>query len=120
MSVFEANIRMLGGLLSAHLLVEDDPTLMPNYKGEFLVPLFSSLFSSSLLLSNHRDLCIIVWWQKDLAKELGGELLYAFKTADGIPYKRVRKLSMLFRTQTTDIHSIPAFISYEIDTTRCA
>jgi len=59
LSVFEANIRMVGGLLSAHLLVEDDPTLLPQYAGQFLVlpsfilQVFSSLFFFLWLFSSH-------------------------------------------------------------------
>ena len=54
-NVFEANIRLLGGLLSAHLLADDSvqgPKLMPN-----------SAYSGGLL---------------DLALDLGRRLLPAF------------------------------------------
>jgi len=40
-SVFETNIRIIGGLLSAHLLAEDKG-IMPDYKGE-LLPLIKDL-----------------------------------------------------------------------------
>ena len=34
--VFEVNIRALGGLLSAHTLIERDPSLVPGYNGSLL------------------------------------------------------------------------------------
>ncbi|KAF7265320.1 hypothetical protein GWI33_021304 [Rhynchophorus ferrugineus] len=63
-SVFETNIRIVGGLLSAHILADllqqrDD--IMPWYKGELL----------------------------DMAKDVGYRLLPAFNTTTGIPYSRV-------------------------------
>eukprot|EP00094_Tigriopus_californicus_P014109 TCALIF_13665-PA protein Name:"Similar to Edem1 ER degradation-enhancing alpha-mannosidase-like protein 1 (Mus musculus)" AED:0.18 eAED:0.18 QI:83/0.66/1/1/1/1/4/54/466 len=64
--VFEANIRVLGGLLSAHLLIEHDP------------PLFGSLrpagYSGELL---------------SLAQDLANRLLPAFNTSSGLPHPRV-------------------------------
>jgi len=59
-SVFETTIRVLGGLLSAHLLIKDLKLL--------------NWYSSELL---------------DLAVDLGNRLLPAFKTKTGIPYSRV-------------------------------
>eukprot|EP00743_Colponemidia_sp_Colp-15_P009596 GILK01010497.1.p1 GENE.GILK01010497.1~~GILK01010497.1.p1 ORF type:complete len:729 (+),score=131.87 GILK01010497.1:419-2605(+) len=59
-SVFEANIRVLGGLLSAHVLIAEGD-LIPNYKGELLT----------------------------LAWELGNRFLPAFETPTGLPYTRV-------------------------------
>lgn len=64
-SVFETNIRMIGGLLSGHLLSEhlqEKYDLMKWYNGELLV----------------------------LAKELGYKLLPAFNTSTGIPHPRVK------------------------------
>uniref|UniRef100_A0A1S4MY25 alpha-1,2-Mannosidase n=1 Tax=Pediculus humanus subsp. corporis TaxID=121224 RepID=A0A1S4MY25_PEDHC len=63
-SVFETNIRVLGGLLSAHILAEyfqQRDGIMPWYKGELLF----------------------------LAKDLGFRLLPAFNTTTGIPHSRV-------------------------------
>jgi len=63
--VFEASIRMLGGLLSAHLLMEDPrfPGLTPDWYNEDLL---------------------------SLAHDLGDRLLPAFdKTETGIPFPRV-------------------------------
>ena len=59
-SVFEMNIRVLGGLLSAHLLASDEATgfKLDWYNGELL----------------------------ELAKEVGEAFLPAFETATGIPY----------------------------------
>ncbi|XP_055849202.1 ER degradation-enhancing alpha-mannosidase-like protein 3 isoform X2 [Episyrphus balteatus] len=63
-SVFETNIRMVGGLLSAHILTEyiqKDLKIMPWYKGELL----------------------------EMARDLGYRLLPAFNTSTGIPHARV-------------------------------
>eukprot|EP00899_Mesostigma_viride_P002773 jgi/Mesvir1/12497/Mv08109-RA.1 len=62
-SVFETNIRVLGGLLSAHLLAIDESSgvYMPNYTGGLLT----------------------------LAHDLGLRLLPAFDTPTGIPYGTV-------------------------------
>ncbi|XP_011057999.1 PREDICTED: uncharacterized protein LOC105148154 isoform X2 [Acromyrmex echinatior] len=65
-SLFETNIRMLGGLLSGHILAEylqQRADIMPWYRGELL----------------------------DLAKDLGYRFLPAFNTTTGIPYGRVLK-----------------------------
>ncbi|KAJ3559837.1 hypothetical protein NM688_g94 [Phlebia brevispora] len=61
--VFETNIRVLGGLLSAHLLASkpDQPFHLPWYRSELL----------------------------SLARDLGERLLPAFKTQTGIPYARI-------------------------------
>lgn len=63
-SVFETNIRMLGGLLSAHVLsgyLQEHYSRMPWYKGELL----------------------------NLAFDLGYRLLPAFNTTTGIPHSKV-------------------------------
>ena len=61
-SVFESTIRVMGGLLSAHLLAVDPAyQLMPEYAGELL----------------------------DMAHELGWRLLPAFNTSTGLPVHRV-------------------------------
>ncbi|XP_068151414.1 ER degradation-enhancing alpha-mannosidase-like protein 3 isoform X1 [Drosophila tropicalis] len=63
-SVFETNIRMVGGLLSAHILSEylqKQADVMHWYKGELL----------------------------EMARELGYRLLPAFNTSTGIPHARV-------------------------------
>ncbi|KAF2349551.1 Glycoside hydrolase family 47 [Trinorchestia longiramus] len=63
-SVFETNIRILGGLLSGHVLAEHFNQVygvMPWYKDELLV----------------------------MAQDLGDRLLPAFNTTTGIPYPRV-------------------------------
>ncbi|XP_077302414.1 ER degradation enhancer, mannosidase alpha-like 2 isoform X2 [Arctopsyche grandis] len=63
-SVFETNIRMLGGLLSAHILASElqgGGQFLTWYKGELL----------------------------DLAHDLGRRLLPAFNTSTGIPHSRV-------------------------------
>ncbi|XP_050308914.1 ER degradation-enhancing alpha-mannosidase-like protein 3 [Anthonomus grandis grandis] len=63
-SVFETNIRVVGGLISAHILadlLQQRDGLMPWYKGELL----------------------------NMAKDVGYRLLPAFNTTTGIPYSRV-------------------------------
>ncbi|XP_017023932.1 ER degradation-enhancing alpha-mannosidase-like protein 3 [Drosophila kikkawai] len=63
-SVFETNIRMVGGLLSAHILAEylqKHADVMHWYKGELL----------------------------EMTRELGYRLLPAFNTSTGIPHARV-------------------------------
>ncbi|CAH0546636.1 unnamed protein product [Brassicogethes aeneus] len=63
-SVFETNIRVVGGLLSAHILAEylqQRDSVMPWYKGELLA----------------------------MAKDVGFRLMPAFNTTTGIPYSRV-------------------------------
>lgn len=63
-SVFETNIRMIGGLLSAHILaeyVQKQADVMLWYRGELL----------------------------EMAKDLGYRLLPAFNTSTGIPHARV-------------------------------
>ncbi|KAG5898085.1 hypothetical protein JTB14_001789 [Gonioctena quinquepunctata] len=63
-SVFETNIRVVGGLLSAHILCEflqQRDGVMPWYKGELL----------------------------SMAKDVGYRLLPAFNTTTGIPHARV-------------------------------
>jgi mannosidase alpha-like ER degradation enhancer 2 len=59
-SVFETNIRVLGGLLSAHLLAQNQ-TIMPHYKNELL----------------------------PMIVDLANRLLLAFDTPTGIPYGTV-------------------------------
>ncbi|XP_014209956.1 ER degradation-enhancing alpha-mannosidase-like protein 3 isoform X2 [Copidosoma floridanum] len=63
-SLFETNIRMLGGLLSAHILadfIQQKEIAMPWYRGELLT----------------------------LAKDLGYRFLPAFNTTTGIPFGRI-------------------------------
>lgn len=63
-SVFETNIRMIGGLLSAHVLAEyiqKEASMMIWYRGELL----------------------------EMAKDLGYRLLPAFNTSTGLPHARV-------------------------------
>jgi mannosidase alpha-like ER degradation enhancer 1 len=64
--VFEATIRVLGGLLSAHIFASrpNQPFYLPWYKGELL----------------------------HMAHDLGNRLLPAFSTPTGIPYPRVSAL----------------------------
>ncbi|XP_043203401.1 ER degradation-enhancing alpha-mannosidase-like protein 3 isoform X1 [Amphibalanus amphitrite] len=76
-SVFETNIRMLGGLLSGHILSEyarDRLGRMAWYQGELL----------------------------DKAKELGLRLLPAFNTSTGIPHPRINLLHGMNVPQLTN------------------
>jgi mannosidase alpha-like ER degradation enhancer 1 len=61
--IFEANIRVLGGLLSAHIFANrsGSPFYLPWYRSELL----------------------------ELAHDLGKRFLPAFSTPTGIPYARV-------------------------------
>jgi ER degradation enhancer, mannosidase alpha-like 2 len=59
-SVFETNIRLVGGLISAHLLASDQ-SIMPEYRGELL----------------------------PILKDLVDRLSFAFDTKTGIPYGTV-------------------------------
>lgn len=60
-NVFEINIRVLGGLISTHLLLTKTPELIPEYNGFFL----------------------------DKAVVLGDKLLAAFNTSSGLPSKHM-------------------------------
>ncbi len=62
-SVFETNIRILGGLISAHLLASESPQLLPEYDGKML----------------------------DLAIDIADRLMPAFQTKTGIPYGTVKR-----------------------------
>ena len=73
-SVFETNIRVLGGLLSAHELASDHAlALMPEYSGALLT----------------------------LAEDLGTRLLPAFDTPTGIPFGTVNLRSGVAEGETT-------------------
>nr|KAJ3419529.1 ER degradation-enhancing alpha-mannosidase-like protein 2 [Polyrhizophydium stewartii] len=63
-SVFETNIRVVGGLLSAHLIAIRDPELHQTYDGVLL----------------------------KMAERVGRKLLVAFDTPTGIPYGTVNLL----------------------------
>lgn len=74
-SVFETNIRVLGGLLSAHLLATDplSPAHLKGYTGKLL----------------------------ELAHDLGERLLPAFVTRTGIPYGAVNLVHGVAENETT-------------------
>ena len=73
-SVFETNIRVMGGLLSAHLLATDPSLhLMPTYDG-----------------------CLL-----EMALDLGKRLLPAFDTPTGLPYGSVNLRSGVQSGETT-------------------
>lgn len=75
-SVFETNIRMLGGLLSAHILAK----AIQNQNDD-KVRYFNASARHKLNWYNSEIL--------DLAEDLGRRLLPAFETRTGIPYSRV-------------------------------
>jgi len=69
--IFEANIRVLGGLLSAHLLIEDEKRTFGNLEPEW--------YTGDLLTMAH---------------DLADRLISAFEdTANGIPHPRVNLIS---------------------------
>lgn len=82
--VFEATIRILGGLLSAHIYASN-PTLLQNYK-------FSN-YSGELLT---------------LAVDLADRLLPAFSSPTGIPYPRINLRTGLVRGETSETCSAGA------------
>lgn len=75
-SVFETNIRMLGGLLSAHVLAKSIQN-----KSDRSIRYINSTLRNSLDWYNSELL--------DLAEDLGKRLLPAFDTKTGIPHPRV-------------------------------
>lgn len=75
-SVFETNIRMLGGLLSAHVLAKS----------------IQNPRDHSIKYINETVRSQLNWYQSellDLAEDLGRRLLPAFETKTGIPHPRV-------------------------------
>lgn len=76
--VFEATIRVIGGLLSAHLLLTDPRTSPP------LLQLVENTTETTTTTTN--------WYHDELlylARDLGLRLLPAFNSTSGIPYPRV-------------------------------
>lgn len=75
-SVFETNIRMLGGLLSAHVLAKS----------------IQNPHDESIRYLNETERSRLSWYNSellDLAEDLGRRLLPAFDTKTGIPHSRV-------------------------------
>ncbi len=64
--MFETTIRVLGGLLSGHMLIEKDPSLAPNYDGTFLAMAkgASNVYGCHSAIS--QSTCMLgqahVWW----------------------------------------------------------
>eukprot|EP00210_Caulerpa_lentillifera_P000597 g578.t1 len=75
--VFEVNIRVLGGLLSAHVLLKRNPALVPNYT--------DSLLNASL--------------------DLGHRLLPAFDTVSGIPRSKVNLRTGASKDSFNEVYS---------------
>lgn len=73
-NVFEVNIRVLGGLLSAHQLLISNPLLVPSYTGKLL----------------------------ELAEDVASRLLPAFSTASGIPLSWVNLRSGRISGETVE------------------
>ena len=76
-SVFEMNIRVLGGLLSAHIMARDDSL------GIFLETCKRSDQTGSAVTRPYNDELL------NLAEDLARRLLVAFQTPTGIPYGSV-------------------------------
>ena len=68
--MFEANIRVLGGLLSAHLLMEETPSPFGDIRPDW--------YAGDLLTMAH---------------DLADRLLVAFDTRSGLPHPRVNLVS---------------------------
>lgn len=79
-SVFETTIRILGGLLSAHIIASDQENLFPE--------------SSSMYFFEYDGKLL------DLAEDLGNRLLPAFDTKTGIPYGTVNLLQGVPKDET--------------------
>ena len=81
-SVFETNIRMLGGLLSGYPRKKTTNPRLGHLMAELL---------------RTKDPDRLSWYDKGqllkMAIELGDRLLPAFNTTSGLPYSRVRALS---------------------------
>ncbi|GAA5882976.1 hypothetical protein JCM16303_006771 [Sporobolomyces ruberrimus] len=80
--VFEVTIRMMGGLLSGHLLALDSTTTIPTNSSSPPSTSFSSSIKGFSLPWYRGELL-------DLAHDLGKRLLPAFESPTGIPYARV-------------------------------
>lgn len=89
-SVFETNIRMLGGLLSAHILAKS----------------IQDKTDRSIRYFNDTARCRLYWYQSemlDLAEDLGRRLLPAFDTKTGIPHPRV---NLKFGMESNELRSV--------------
>lgn len=82
-SLFEINIRVMGGLLSSHILIERNPEIVKGYKGEFL--------------------------QKGIS--LADRLLPAFNTTSGIPIAGINLRKVLFGNGLSQIQDTSFFLS---------
>lgn len=87
-SVFETNIRMMGGLLSAHFLASDEKLVHLINEETFESGLWSQPFEY------HDELL-------NLAFDLGDRLLPAFNTPSGIPYGTVNLKHGVPKGETT-------------------
>ena len=115
-SVFETNIRSLGGLLSAHQLClefmkEGDVLLADVFDSEFNVKIGSDSYGGAKRNSSDGTKRNSVsepplHWKYDgfllsLAEDLGKRLLPAFETATGIPYGTVNLVRGVPKDETT-------------------
>ncbi|KAJ3414305.1 ER degradation-enhancing alpha-mannosidase-like protein 2 [Chytridiales sp. JEL 0842] len=75
-SVFETNIRVVGGLLSAHLMAVTDPEVAPEYD----------------------------WSLLDLAEDMANRLLPAFNTPTGLPYGTVNLMRGVNKDESKDAY----------------
>lgn len=89
-SVFETNIRMLGGLLSAHILARS----------------IQDKTDKSIRYFNDTSRYLLYWYNSemlDLAEDLGRRLLPAFDTKTGIPHPRV---NLKYGLESNELRSV--------------
>ncbi len=92
-NVFEVTIRVLGGLLSGHLLASDPKMGLTEENPEFGARVTRGFFCAAV--DSYR--CTDYVYQNELltlALDLGDRLLVAFNSPTGIPYSLVRLLSI--------------------------
>jgi len=96
-SVFETNIRIMGGLLAAHQLVI---RIKPVIQLEELFSLDGSVKIGPVDLVEEGEIWKYDGFLLDLAVDLGDRLMPAFRTSTGIPYGTVNLLSGVPKGET--------------------
>ena len=94
-SLFETNIRIMGGLLSAHLLASDNKTVHAQFPSHTTpsITAFRGIYTTStnvsVLMTSIMQGMMVPGYDGELldrALDLGQRLLRAFDTPTGIPY----------------------------------